>query len=72
MANSKCHKTVILDTGATSGAAPEEDKDVLRDTGEKSQKVFMFPDKRTSSGTKNNAQPLSSSTRDEYSARIAL
>jgi hypothetical protein len=30
--------------GATSGAAPEKDKQDLDDTGEISRKTFMFPD----------------------------
>ena len=45
--NRKLRKTGILDTGATSGAAPEEDADCFMDTGEPSTKTFMFPDKRT-------------------------
>jgi hypothetical protein len=40
------------DTGATSGAAPEEDEDAFEDTGELSKKTFMFPDKRTNKATK--------------------
>jgi hypothetical protein len=42
----------ILDTGATSGAAPEEDEDAFEDTGKLSKKTFMFPDKRTNKATK--------------------
>jgi len=42
----------ILDTGATSGAAPEEDEECFNDTGEASTKTFMFPDKRTNKATK--------------------
>jgi len=45
--NRKQRKMGILDTGATSGAAPEEDKECFVDTGEASAKTFMFPDKRT-------------------------
>jgi hypothetical protein len=37
----------ILDTGATSGAAPEGEEDAFEDTGKLSKKTFMFPDKRT-------------------------
>jgi hypothetical protein len=37
----------ILDTGATSGAASEEDEDAFENTGEPSKKMFMFPDKCT-------------------------
>ena len=43
--NRKLRKTGILDTGATSGAAPEEDTDCFNDTGTNSTKTFMFPDK---------------------------
>jgi hypothetical protein len=42
----------ILDTGATSGAAPEEDEDAFEDTGKLSRKTFMFPDKCTNKETK--------------------
>jgi hypothetical protein len=45
--NRKLQKTGILDDGATSGAAPEEDEDAFEDTGELSKKMFMFPDKHT-------------------------
>jgi len=40
----KTRKTGILDSGATSGAGPEEDADEFEDTGERSTKTFMFPD----------------------------
>jgi hypothetical protein len=50
--NRRLRKTGILDTGATSGAAPEEDEDAFEDTGELSKKTFMFPDKRTNKVTK--------------------
>jgi hypothetical protein len=33
----------ILDSGATSGAAGEEDEYGLSDTGQLSTKMFMFP-----------------------------
>ena len=49
--NRKLHKMGILDTGATSGAAPEEDEECFIDTGEASTKTFMFPDKRTNKAT---------------------
>jgi hypothetical protein len=39
-------KMGILDTGATSCAAPEEDKECFVNTGEASTKSFMFPDRR--------------------------
>jgi len=42
----------ILDTGATSGAAPEENKECFVDTGKTSTKTFMFLDKRTNKATK--------------------
>jgi hypothetical protein len=50
--NRRLRKMGILDTGATSGAAPEEDKECFVDTGEASTKTFMFPDKRTNKATK--------------------
>ena len=50
--NRKLRKMGILDTGATSGAAPEEDKECFVDTGKASTKIFMFPDKRTNKATK--------------------
>jgi hypothetical protein len=50
--NRKLRKMGILDTGATSGAAPEEDEECFVDTGEASTKKIMFPDKRTNKATK--------------------
>jgi len=50
--NRKLRKMGILDTGATSGAAPETDEDCFIDTGKASTKIFMFPDKRTNAATK--------------------
>jgi hypothetical protein len=50
--NRREQKNGILDTGATSGAAPEEDKEAFKKTGMNSNKTFMFPDKRTRSATK--------------------
>jgi hypothetical protein len=50
--NRRLQKMGILDTGATSGAAPEEDEDAFEDTGKLSKKTFMFPDKRTNKATK--------------------
>ncbi len=50
--NRRLQKTGILDTGATSGAAPEEDEDAFEDTGKLLKKTFMFPDKRTNKATK--------------------
>jgi hypothetical protein len=49
MENRREQKTGILDTGATSGAAPEEDKEAFKETVMNSNKTFMFPDKRTRS-----------------------
>jgi hypothetical protein len=51
-ANRKTRKTGILDSGATSGAGPEEDTDKFEDTGERLTKTFMFPDQRTATATK--------------------
>jgi hypothetical protein len=42
----------MLDTGATSGAAPGEDEDACEDTGKLLRKTFMFPDKCTNKATK--------------------
>jgi hypothetical protein len=38
--------------GATSRAAPEEDEQELKDTGEMSRKTFVFPDGRIGKATK--------------------
>jgi hypothetical protein len=48
----RLQKTGILDTGATSGAAPEEDEDAFEDTGKLSKKMLMFLDKCTNKATK--------------------
>ncbi len=50
--NRKEQRTGILDSGATSGAAPEEDKGQFDDSGQMSSKTFMLPDKRTHQATK--------------------
>jgi hypothetical protein len=50
--NRKLRKMGILDTGATSGAAPEDDEECFVDTSEASTKTFMFPDKWTNKATK--------------------
>ena len=42
----------ILNSGATSGAAPEEDMIYLDDKGEPSTKKILFPEKQTSKATK--------------------
>ncbi len=50
--NRRLQKTGILDTGATSRAAPDANEDAFEDTGKLSKKTFMFPDKRTNKATK--------------------
>ncbi len=50
--NRRLQKTGILDTGATSEAAPEEDEDAFEDTGKLSKETFIFPDKCTNKATK--------------------
>ncbi len=50
--NRKSSRFAFLDFGATSGAAPEEDALDLDNTGQPSQKTFMFPDGRTGKATK--------------------
>ena len=42
----------ILDSGATSGAAGDEDEEALNDTGQVSNKTFMFPNGTTQKATK--------------------
>jgi hypothetical protein len=58
--NRKAQRSGILDTGATSGAAPAEDEEYFDDTGQKSSKIFMLPDKRRHKATKKMLlqQPL--------------
>jgi hypothetical protein len=53
--NQTIRKMGILDTGATSGAAPKEDEEYFVDTGKSSTKTFMFPDKQMNKATKKNA-----------------
>ncbi len=50
--NRKSRRFAFLDSGATSGAAPEEDEPDLEDTGQPSKKTFMFPDGRTGKAMK--------------------
>jgi hypothetical protein len=50
--NRKSRRFAFLDSGATSRAAPEEDAPDLDNTGQPSQKTFMFPDGRTGKATK--------------------
>jgi hypothetical protein len=52
MDNRRARKTGILDTGATLGVAPEEDKEALEETGMTSSKKIMFLDKQTRRATK--------------------
>jgi hypothetical protein len=51
-ANRKARRYALLDSGATSGAALEEDEQDLDDTGKMSRKTFMFPDRQTRKATK--------------------
>jgi hypothetical protein len=51
MHNRKSRRFAFLDSGATSGAAPEEEAPDLDNTGQPSQKTFMFPDGRTGKAT---------------------
>jgi hypothetical protein len=44
MHNRKSRRFAFLDSGATSGAAPQEDAPDLDNTGQPSQKTFMFLD----------------------------
>jgi hypothetical protein len=48
----KIKRAAYLDSGATSGAAPEEAEADLEETGQPSEKTFMFPDGRTGKATK--------------------
>ncbi len=52
LANRKLRRHAFLDSGATSRAAPEEDKQDLDNTGKMSRETFMFPDRRTKKATK--------------------
>ena len=45
-------RLAILDSGVTSGAAGEEDKYGLIDTGQQSNKTFMFPNNAKQKATK--------------------
>ncbi len=46
LANRKLRRYSFLDSGATSRATPEENKQDLDNTGEISRKTFMFPDRQ--------------------------
>jgi hypothetical protein len=50
--NRKLRRFAFLDSGATSGAAPAEDKPDLVNTRQPSRKTFMFPDGCTGKATK--------------------
>jgi hypothetical protein len=50
--NRRAQKSGILDSGATSGAAPVEDEGSFEDSGQMSSKIFMLPDKQTHRATK--------------------
>jgi hypothetical protein len=50
--NRKSRRFAFLDSGATSKADPEEDALDLDNTGQPSQKTFMFPDRHTGKATK--------------------
>jgi hypothetical protein len=52
LANRKAYWYAFLNSGATSGDAPEEDKQDLNDTGKMSRKTFMFPNGGTGKATK--------------------
>ncbi len=64
--NRKAQRNGILDTDATSGAAPADDEEYFDDTGQKSSKIFMLPDKRRHKATKKILpwQPLHESARE--------
>jgi hypothetical protein len=52
LANIKSQQYAFLDLGATSRAAPKEDKQDLNDTGEISRKTFISPNRCTRKATK--------------------
>jgi hypothetical protein len=52
LANRKSRRYAFLDSDATSGAAPEEDKQDLDNTGKMSRKTFMLLNRRTRKATK--------------------
>jgi hypothetical protein len=52
LANRKAHRYALLDLGATSGAALEEDKQDLDYTSKISRKILMFPNRLTRKATK--------------------
>jgi hypothetical protein len=52
LANRNSRRSAFLDSGATSQASLEEDKQDLNDTCEIFRKTFMFPDGRIGKATK--------------------
>jgi hypothetical protein len=64
--NRKAQRNGILDTGAPSGMAPVDNELYFDNTGKKSSKIFMLPDKRRHKATKKMLllQPLRKSTRE--------
>ncbi len=52
VANRKLQRYAFLDSGALSGAAPEEEEQDPEDTGETSRETFIFPDGGTGKATK--------------------
>jgi hypothetical protein len=64
--NRKAQTNGILDTGATSGAALAEDEEYFDNTGQKSSKIFMLPNKWQHKATKKMLlwQPLRESARE--------
>jgi hypothetical protein len=64
MDNQGARKAGILDTGATLGAAPEEDEEALEDTGMTSSKTFMSQSHQENA---TQAQASPNGKRNEYS-----
>jgi hypothetical protein len=64
--NKKAQRNGILDTSAMSGVAPADEEEYFDDTGQKSSKIFMLPDKRRHKATKKMLlwQPLRKSARE--------
>jgi hypothetical protein len=64
--NRKARMHGILNAGATSGVAPADNEECFDNTGHKSNKIFMLPDKRQHKATKKMLlrQPLRESARE--------
>jgi hypothetical protein len=64
--NMKAQRNGILDAGATSGVALADNEEYFDNTGQKSSKIFMLPDKRQHKATKKMLlwQPLCKSARE--------